>query len=75
MDLIQVNNFEDYDFGDDDDAICIIFTLLYMSLHKIQSSKQPCRTYAMRGHDYVIELLNENYSRCFDCFRMKSLHL
>uniref|UniRef100_A0A9I9EKU4 Uncharacterized protein n=1 Tax=Cucumis melo TaxID=3656 RepID=A0A9I9EKU4_CUCME len=31
-----------------------------MSLHKVQSSKQPCRTSKLRGHDYVIELLNGN---------------
>ena len=72
MDVIKVNHFEDFD-SDDDDDICIIFTLLHMSLHKIHSSKQPCRTSALREHDYVIELLNENDSRCFDCFRMKGV--
>ncbi|KAL0546522.1 hypothetical protein IC582_016433 [Cucumis melo] len=44
-----------------------------MSLHRIQSSKQPCRISALRGYDYVIELLNGNDSRCFDCFRMKRI--
>ena len=74
MDLIQDNHFDDgFDSDDDDDGICILFTLFYMSLHRIQSSKQPCRTSALRGHDYVIELLNGNDSRCFDCFRMKRI--
>ena len=74
MDLIQDNHSDDdFDSDDDDDGIFILFTLFYMSLHRIQSSKQPCRTSALRGHDYVIELLNGNDSRCFDCFRMKRI--
>ncbi|KAL4018331.1 hypothetical protein IC575_021922 [Cucumis melo] len=74
MDLIPDNHSDD-DFysDDDDDGIFILFTLVYMSLHRIQSSKQPCRTSALRGHDYVIELLNGNDSSCFDCFRMKRI--
>ncbi|KAL0556734.1 hypothetical protein IC582_005250 [Cucumis melo] len=68
MDLIQDNHSDD---DDDDDGIFILFTLFYMSLHMIQPSKQPCRTSALRGHDYMIELLNGNDSRCFGCFRMK----
>ena len=68
MDVIQVDHFEDFDPDNDD---CILFTLLHMSWHKIQSSKQPCRTSTLRGHDYVIELLNGNDSRCFDCFRRR----
>ncbi|KAL0561426.1 hypothetical protein IC582_001853 [Cucumis melo] len=50
-----------------------LLTLFYMSLHRIQSSKQPCRTSALRGHDYVIELLNGNDRRYFDCFRKKRI--
>ena len=74
MNLIQDNHSDDdLDSDDDDDGICILFTLFYMSLHMIQSSKQPCRTSALRGHDYVIELLNGNDNRCFDCFRMKRI--
>ncbi|KAL0534207.1 hypothetical protein IC582_028495 [Cucumis melo] len=74
MDLIQDNHSDDdFDSDDNDDGIFILFTLLYMSLHRIQSSKQPCRTSALRGHDYVIKLLNGNDSRCFDCFRMKRI--
>lgn len=71
MDLIQDNDFENFDFDDDDDVMYILFNLLYVGFHKIQSSRQPCRTFALKGHDYVIELLNGNDRRCFDCFRMK----
>ena len=74
MDLIQDNHSDDdFDSDDDDDGIFILFTLFYMSLRRKQSLKQPCRTYALRVHDYVIELLNENDRRCFDCFRMKRI--
>ncbi|KAL0540057.1 hypothetical protein IC582_024286 [Cucumis melo] len=72
MDLIQDNHSDDdFDSDDDDDGIFILFTLFYMSLRRKQSLKQPCRTYALRVHDYVIELLNGNDSSRFDCFRMK----
>ncbi|KAL0539375.1 hypothetical protein IC582_023586 [Cucumis melo] len=74
MDFIQDNHSDDgFNSDDNDDGICILFTLFYMSLHMIQYSKQPCRTSALRGHDYVIELLNGNDSRCFDFFRMKRI--
>ena len=74
MNLIQDNHSDDnFNYDDDDNGICILFTLFYMSLHRIQSSKQPCRTSILRGHDYAIELLNGNDSRCFDCFRMKRI--
>ena len=71
MDLIQDNDIENFGSDDDDDAIYIFFKLLYFGFHKMQSSRRPCKTFALKGHDYVIELLNGNERRCFDYFRMK----
>ena len=55
MDLIQANHFDYFDSDDDDDVICVLFTLLQMSLHKIQYSKQPCRTSTLREHNYICD--------------------
>ena len=69
MDLGDVDSL----FEDDDDGE-FIFTFLYLVCNEyahIESlSPRLCRTSLLRGHDYVLELLNDQESRCYDCLKM-----
>ena len=38
--------------------------------HNAYLTKQPCRNSALTGHDYVLEILNGNNSRCYEQLRM-----
>ena len=69
MDLGDVDSsFED----DDDDELIFTFLCLVCNEYARIESLNPrlCRTSLLRGHDYVLELLNGHESRCYDCFRM-----
>ncbi|XP_062117238.1 uncharacterized protein LOC133831084 [Humulus lupulus] len=47
--------------------------LLYFACeeyNQLYLSKQPCRNSALSGHEYVMEVLHEHWSRCYDLFRM-----
>ena len=55
----------------DDELDNVHVTLVMHEYHRIYDSRVPCRTPILRGHDYVLEVLNDNDVRCFDQFRMK----
>ncbi|XP_062075408.1 uncharacterized protein LOC133779465 [Humulus lupulus] len=42
---------------------CVEYNQLYLS-------KQPCRNSVLSGHEYVMVVLHDHWSRCYDLFRM-----
>ena len=63
-DLTEMMEEEDEEY-----IVQIVVLLLTEELDRL-SSKQPCRTSQLRGHDYVLELINGHEDRCYDQFRM-----
>ena len=58
--------------SDSDDELANVLVILGMhEHHRIYQSRVPCRTSILRGHDYVLEVLNGNDIQCFEQFRMK----
>ena len=55
----------------DDELANVLVTLAMHEHHRIYNSRVPCRTSILRGHDYVLEVLNGNDVRCSDQFRMR----
>jgi hypothetical protein len=76
---LSITNSKIFDFLDDDSDEEFGEILLFCALdeyHKLYLSKQPCRNSVLTGHDYVLEIMNGNPSRCYDQLRMdKSVFL
>ena len=70
---LSITNSKIIDLLDDDSDEEFAEVLLFCALdeyHELYLSKQPCRNSALTGHDYVLEILNGNSSRCYEQLRM-----
>ena len=70
---LSITNSKIIDLLDDDSDEEFAEVLLFCALdeyHELYLSKQPCRNFALTGHDYVLEILNGNSSRCYEQLRM-----
>ncbi|KAH7839912.1 hypothetical protein Vadar_010296 [Vaccinium darrowii] len=56
----------------DDNTIIALVTVAIAEHHRRYADKIPCRTSILRGHDYVIEVLNGHDARCEESFRMET---
>lgn len=56
----------------DDDTVIALVTLALAEHYRRHYERTPCRTSILRGHDYVIEVLNGHDGRCEESFRMET---
>lgn len=52
----------------------LIFMAMVYEMHHVSTVRQPCRTSALTGYEYVQELIHGHPDRMFDSFRME-LHV
>ena len=50
--------------------LVIYYCFVHQKIHKSYLTKQPCRNSKLTAHDYVLEILNRNNSRCYEQLRM-----
>ena len=63
--------------GNDDDSVDdnmrdLLMVRYIMASKKFFIKKIPCRTSMLSGKEYILKVLIENPSRCYEGFRMKS---
>ena len=69
LDITQFNKDNLLDDSDDEFGE-IVLCFACEEYNQLYLSKQPCRNSALSGHEYVMEVLNGHWSRCYDLFRM-----
>ncbi|KAI8571012.1 hypothetical protein RHMOL_Rhmol01G0083500 [Rhododendron molle] len=63
---------EELESDSDDETIITLVTLALHEHHQKYYNRIPCRTSILRGHDYVLEVLNGHDARCDEGFRMET---
>ncbi|KAI8545964.1 hypothetical protein RHMOL_Rhmol07G0078700 [Rhododendron molle] len=67
----NMDPISDSDDDSDDEEVVVLLSLALYGYYDMYIDHRPCRTSMLRGHDYVLEVLNGHEDRCHQNFRMK----
>ncbi|KAH7850954.1 hypothetical protein Vadar_005108 [Vaccinium darrowii] len=68
---ICMDPIADSDEDSEDEEVVVLLSLALYEYYNMYIDHRPCRTSMLRGHDYVLEVLNGHEDRCHQNFRMK----